>query len=252
MPDVRRPPAIIGHRGMGRSHKNPSNPHVENTRESYLAAYEAGATWVELDILTSADGDLFMHHDHFVNRKPVWTRTTADLLGKGLELFDGLCEAMPAGLGFDLEVKAVPGDVSELCGPPLLSKIIEWGKAHQACRDIVVTSFDPFVAQKAAEAGLRAGWLTRQRFPLFEVVMAASAANLDLIVVHGSTLENRAAYEYRVGMDLAAELGIEVWAYDSATERIPDFASDITGFCVDDVRAAALLVSNPFAVVAPA
>jgi glycerophosphoryl diester phosphodiesterase len=241
---VSKQPVIIGHRGMGRSHKAPGNPFVENTRASYLAAYDAGATWVEMDLLTSADGDLFTHHDHFVNRKPIWTRSTSDLLGKGLELFDGICEDMPSGLGFDIEVKAVPGDVSALCGPPLLSKVIEWAHQHKTCRDVVVTSFDPYVAQVANHAGLRAGWITRGKFPLFELVTAAGLAGLDLVVVHGNTLEKRAAYEYRVGMQIARDLGIEIWSYDSTVARIPEYAGDVAGFCVDDVRAAALLVGQ--------
>lgn len=60
-PTLLRVPNIVGHRGM------PSE-HVENTLPSAVAAYEAGADSIEVDIYLSADGELFVTHDGGMER----------------------------------------------------------------------------------------------------------------------------------------------------------------------------------------
>jgi len=60
-PVLLRVPNIVGHRGM------PSE-EVENTLPSAVAAYEAGADSIEVDIYLSADGELFIVHDAGMER----------------------------------------------------------------------------------------------------------------------------------------------------------------------------------------
>lgn len=60
-PTLLRVPNIIGHRGM------PSE-QVENTLESALAARDAGADSIEVDIYLSADNELFITHDAGMER----------------------------------------------------------------------------------------------------------------------------------------------------------------------------------------
>lgn len=60
-----RPFNNIGHRGLG---SDPDYP--ENTLEGCIAAYESGATMVEIDMYVSADDGIFIMHD------PVLDRTT--------------------------------------------------------------------------------------------------------------------------------------------------------------------------------
>ena len=60
-PTLLRVPNIIGHRGM------PSE-QVENTLPSAVAAHEAGADSLEVDIYLSADDELFVVHDRGMER----------------------------------------------------------------------------------------------------------------------------------------------------------------------------------------
>lgn len=74
--------AIGGHRGMGctdhdfyQTRRNIAGLPVENTLESIKAAYAAGADYVEIDAVMSADGTLFTLHnvvpqDHFFHGAP--------------------------------------------------------------------------------------------------------------------------------------------------------------------------------------
>jgi glycerophosphoryl diester phosphodiesterase len=51
---------VQGHRGT-------RGTHPENSLPSFQAAIEAGADVLELDLLTTQDGELVIHHDFFVN-----------------------------------------------------------------------------------------------------------------------------------------------------------------------------------------
>lgn len=54
-------PYVIAHRGF-------SGRYPENTRIAFQHAIEAGAAWIELDVTTSADDVLVVHHDSSVDR----------------------------------------------------------------------------------------------------------------------------------------------------------------------------------------
>ena len=53
-------PTLIGHRGLGRGIVD---GHPQNTLGSFLAALEAGVTWVEVDVRRTADDALVVAHD---------------------------------------------------------------------------------------------------------------------------------------------------------------------------------------------
>ncbi len=86
---------LIGHRGAAAL-------APENTVAAVLAAADAGATDVELDVHTAPDGTLLAQHDRM--RRSVGTRRRPDpvLLGAVLQA------ASDRGLGVYLDVKALP------------------------------------------------------------------------------------------------------------------------------------------------
>ena len=53
---------VQGHRGY-------QALHPENTLPAFLAAIEAGADTIELDILATSDNELVIHHDFFINKE---------------------------------------------------------------------------------------------------------------------------------------------------------------------------------------
>ncbi len=66
---------VIGHRGA-------SKIAPENTLEGIQAAYDAGLTWVEVDVMLLGDGNLVIHHDRTLDRT---TDRTGELFSLTLE-----------------------------------------------------------------------------------------------------------------------------------------------------------------------
>jgi glycerophosphoryl diester phosphodiesterase len=77
-PAAREKPRLIAHRGLGQSYSRagltgetctagrifpPEHPHIENTVESFRAAFAAGADIVEFDVHPTTDGDFVVFHD---------------------------------------------------------------------------------------------------------------------------------------------------------------------------------------------
>lgn len=240
-------PVIIGHRGMGISHRNSANPHVENTRASFIAAHQSGAAWVELDVLPSADGDLMLFHDHFITINgqptPIWSVPTQRLLDAGMERLDGLCDDLPDGLGLYLEAKVVPGDSSPF-GPSSVPALTQWAQAHVTHRPIMLASFDPFVVADMHTSGVTSAWIGNESSHTHTTVMAAVRAGLQAVVLHGDSLD-RPAHEQRMGFEMAREHGVAIWCWSPTLHRIPYYRDlGVTGFCVDEVAEAVSLLGS--------
>lgn len=73
--------AVIAHRGL------PSRA-PENTMASFLAAVEAGATWIETDVDLLADGTAVLIHDTALDRTTDHTGSIYDLSATDLEHID--------------------------------------------------------------------------------------------------------------------------------------------------------------------
>lgn len=131
--------AVGGHRGMGctdhdfyQSRRKIAELPVENTLESIIAAYVAGADYVEIDAVMSADGVLFTLHnvvpaDHFfAAAKPaaMLNQMTFDEIkrfgtGRGdngrimplSDILQAIAEVSPKTLPWDvnIEIKGVQG-----------------------------------------------------------------------------------------------------------------------------------------------
>lgn len=236
-------PVIIGHRGMGVSHHHPANPYAENTRASFRAAHAAGARWVELDVLPSADGDLMVHHDHFLTAlgadpRPIWEIATEELLHLGVEPLDGLCADLPANLGLYLELKVVPGDTHARYGPPSLKPLTDWIGAHASHRPLLAATFDPYAALDLHASGIPTGLITDQRAWLHTTITAVARAGLDAVIVHGATLD-APSHELTQALAMADDHAIALWCWYPTIDRIPHYRTlGVTGFCVDDVAAA--------------
>lgn len=237
------PPAVsvevIGHRGMGVSHCNPDNPYTENTRASFLAAYAAGARWVEMDLLPSADGDLMLYHNHFIDidgvTRPLWTVPTQRLLDAGVEPLDGLHDDLPVDLGLYLELKVAPGDVSPIHGAISVEPLLAWACAHATLRPLLVASFNPFAAANAQQVGLNAGWITDRGQTLHTSAVVAAQAGLSTLVVHGDSME-APEHEVILALHVLRHHQINLWTYSANPSHLTRYRHmGVTGFCVDDV-----------------
>lgn len=185
-------PTVIGHRGSGSERPHAGlpdgtgrlRPAAENTLASLLAAVEAGAEWVEIDVQRSADDRLVLRHDPTtVDGGHVVERTAAE---SGLPLLAEVLDALPPEVAVDLDIKTILEDAVH---PPsrrtgaLLTPLL----AHERRRRrLLVTSFDPslLLHLRAELPGLPLGLLTWLRFPIWHGVPAAAGLGLQVIAVH--------------------------------------------------------------------
>lgn len=240
-------PVVVGHRGSGRSFR-PHGPrdsnHPENTRASFLAAHEAGAAWVELDVVASREGCLFLWHDHFVDGVPTHEVPSKVLDDMGIERFENLDAVLPRSLGLDVELKPLPftSGVGRHGEARIKAEVLEMAR-H---RPVLWTSFDPGVAQAGADAGLAAGWLTRENYPLHEAVMGAASLGVSAAVVHGyTTLEADKQEVINLGFRVARDAGIQIWCWDVTPDRVVELAeAGVTGFCTDHVAEVAAVLKG--------
>lgn len=96
-------PVVVGHRGA-------AGHHPDNSLEGFAAARDLGATWVELDVRLSADGEVVLSHDPETEQGTVVAAATAaDLAGEGLVPLDEALDVIDEhALGVDVEIKALP------------------------------------------------------------------------------------------------------------------------------------------------
>ena len=165
------PPVLCGHRGSGRG---VVAGHAENTLASCLAAVDWGLRWLEIDCRLSADGVLVSSHDP---RLPDG-RWVAEVPAAqtGLLRIDELFEALPAGVGIDLEVKTALEDAlrprEQTTGAVAAAAA---DAARSTGRPLLLTSFDPsvLVVAKERHPALPTGLLTWTRYPLRKAIPAA-------------------------------------------------------------------------------
>jgi glycerophosphoryl diester phosphodiesterase len=135
-------PLVIAHRGA-------SAVERENTLDAFSRAAELGADWVELDVRTSGDGDLVVHHDPQLADGRVVAHTPVAVLPSWLPTLDAALDGCARhGLGVNVEIKALPGEpdedraieLADAVGAVLVDRLAT-GALH---RDrLLVTCFDP-------------------------------------------------------------------------------------------------------------
>ena len=79
---------------------------------AFLGAREEGASWVELDVRLSSDGQLVVHHDPWYSGGLGVATSPADARPETVPL---LAEALDAcaGMGVNVEIKNTPGDLGD-------------------------------------------------------------------------------------------------------------------------------------------
>src|SRR5690625_224901 len=95
-------PSLIGHRGFGSGVRN---GQTENSVSSVLAASEAGADWVEVDIRRTADDQLLLHHDGMIEGHAIAELNADDPHLENLATFDEFLTGVPSQVGLDIEIK---------------------------------------------------------------------------------------------------------------------------------------------------
>ena len=228
-------PALCGHRGCGRG---VVGGYAENTLESFLAAVRAGCTWVEVDARLTADGVLVARHDpHLEDGRAVAELTAREADEAGLLRLDALLEALPPGVGVDLEVKTALEDALRPHESTTGAHTALLAHEAGASRPVLVTSFDPsvlLVSRKLAP-DVPVGLLTWTRFPLRKAIPAA--VHLGAAVVAPQFLSmDLPEDELRRSIDVAHRAGLQVLGWCPPREAADKLvAAGVDCICVDDV-----------------
>jgi glycerophosphoryl diester phosphodiesterase len=147
---VRRSPDVIAHRGA-------SAARPENTLDAFAHAATLGADGVELDVRTTADGVLVVHHDaHLPDGRPIIGTVCAELPAAVPTLAAAL-ETCPA-LTVNVEIKSSRRDPDHVAMPDTVAAVVDELTAHvaaggHAMSALLVTSFDPEAVALTHELG---------------------------------------------------------------------------------------------------
>jgi glycerophosphoryl diester phosphodiesterase len=155
---------VYGHRGA-------SVTHPENTVAAVVAAFDAGAYGVEVDVRRTPSGDLVLSHDATYG-------PDAALLADVLAVARGRVVT---------EVKNIPGEPdydarTEATAHALVALLAE------GTYDVTVSSFDWFAIEVARDAGLRTAFLTPPGIALEAALAYAAGARIDECHPHWSSV----------------------------------------------------------------
>ena len=212
-------PVVVGHRGA---------PLVaaENTLESFRAAAEQGASWVELDARLCGDGTIVVHHDaRTADGVALVERSAAELAALGIESLSDVLEGLPPRLGVDVECKNLPGQPDFFDDLRLGLAVRDLLAPLRGRRPLLVSSFDPLLVE-AISAALPTGLLYGDTLALdgaAEIGREVGAAVL--CPHHGADLDADGLEQVH-----AAGFAVLVWTVDD-----PGHARAFAGIGVDAV-----------------
>lgn len=239
-------PAVVGHRGYGRGTiAVDGRDVVENTVESYLAAVEAGLSWVEVDVQRTADDQLVVRHDPTTPDGEFLVDHTAERLrAEGIVSFHDVLAALPPEVSVNVDVKTVIEDAVDDPARRTGALLAPVLAAEARRRRLFVSSFDPGLLVHLREhvPGLPVGLIAWINFPLRHAVSAAANLGFQAVCAHTGSfglnrIENRPVHRpLEYSLDIAHRAGLEVLAWCPAPEAAPEMAAaGVDAVCVNDI-----------------
>jgi glycerophosphoryl diester phosphodiesterase len=235
-------PTILGHRGCGRG---TVAGHPENTLGSFLAAVAFGVDWVEVDVRRTADDRLVVLHNPAGDDGTFYVDLGGDeVVARGALPLEVLLEALPPGVGVDLDLKTSMEDATRTRLATTAAALAPVAAREAGRRPVLVTTFDPgglAIVGELAPAVPR-GLLTWTHFPIGHAVAAAAHLDVQVLAVHWRSIlgsgvkpqRMRRPLEYVV--DLVHRTGRELLAWCPPPESARELAAaGVDGLCVDDV-----------------
>ncbi|TQM71436.1 glycerophosphoryl diester phosphodiesterase [Actinomadura hallensis] len=225
-------PAVIGHRGYGSGDRTPpgaAEAVAENTLPSLLAAVEAGAPWVEVDVTRTGDGDLVLRHDPTTAGGEYVVDLPAE--ASGLPRLAEIFDALPPEVAVDVDVKTVLEDAVDAPDRRTGALLLPLLRREARRRRLLVTSFDPSLLTFLRDElpGVPLGLLTWLRFPLWHAVPAAAHLGLDAVAVHtgscGIDHPDTRLRPLEHCVDVAHKAGLEAIVWCPAAEAAPAYAA---------------------------
>lgn len=229
-------PVVIGHRGA--PHEAP-----ENTPASFAAAADAGAGWVELDARLNADEIVVVHHDPMTaDGRPLISLSMPECAKAGIPSLTEVLEQLPSGLGVDVEIKNLPGEVDHDPSMAVVDVCARELAAFLGERPVMVSSFNPMVLLAATGRGLGhpLGLLTAGT-PLPTGLHAALEVGCAVLCPHhttdGLTAEGVASVH-------AQGLELLVWTVDDGDRARELQGHEVDAICSNDPRRIAAVLAG--------
>jgi glycerophosphoryl diester phosphodiesterase len=217
-------PEVHGHRGSPLK-------FPENTIPSFVAAIEAGADFIELDVQASRDSVLIVSHDPCL---PGGERIHA-LDARDIHRHPSLEEVLDlstrfSGFGFNIEIKSYPGHPSYGPAPAAMASLV-WQavRARGLQERVIVQSFDFRVLEAMRELGasapLSALWEGSRR--LLDAI--ASEAGTSCVSVQHTLVD-----ETLVRQAHDAGVRVLVWTVNGERAWSRMLAARVDGIITDD------------------
>lgn len=212
----------------------------ENTLEAFRAAHDQGAHGVELDVRSTADGVVVVHHDPALeDGRPVALVAAPDLPGWVPTLEAALEECR--GLTVDVEVKNLPTDVGYDPAEGTATRAATVVRRMGLTDGVVVSAFALPTLNAAREAvpGLSTGWLTLAGSDQLEAVRLVAACG------HSALHPRHEAVDPAlVAAAHAAGISVHTWTVDDP-DRIRALAAAGVDAVITNVVAVALAALAP-------
>lgn len=179
---------LVGHRGLG---KGFVDGHQGNSLGSFLAAVEAGADWVEVDVRRTADDVLFVVHDEAcADGALLTTMSSVEALARGMLPLRRLLEALPPTTGVVFDVKSSMRDAERSASLTTAGLLGDLCDRELDGRAAVAQSFDPAALRHLRDRvpDLALGLLTWIRFPVGLAVAAAAHLDVQTLAIHAGSL----------------------------------------------------------------
>jgi len=220
---------IYGHRG--------ASAHVQaNTVEAYALAIELGADGVELDVRSSRDGAIVIHHD---DRSAPDARPFVDLdlaeikaATPWVPTLDEAWEVLGPTALLNIEIKNDPREADYDASVGFAASVADWVARHQTADRVLVSSFDPamLAAFKSLAPMIPTGQLAATALDPFGVIEQARA---DGHVSVNLSLERTLPDASRI-VEAAADLAVLVWTVNEPAHAVVLADAGVGGIFTDD------------------
>jgi glycerophosphoryl diester phosphodiesterase len=220
----------------------------EITSESYRPAGQLGVPWVEFDTRQAADGRIVVWHDEVVTDGiRAGALTSVQLARRGIWRLEEILEALPHGIGIDLDVKNSIEDAIRPVGETTAAKVARIAVPAMNERPILLSSFDPALPclVRSISSYLPLGLLTWEQIPIRESVPTARHLGFNVLAPNIRALEpngiplGATAAELRTHVDIAHQVGLQLLAWVAEPHQLSYLQNlGIDAACVDDITAA--------------
>lgn len=208
------------------AHRGAHGEARANTLDAFRAARQQGADGVELDVRTTADGVLVVHHDAALEDGRLLVETRAAELPRWLPTLEAALEEC-RDLVVDIEVKSLPTDAGYDPAEPAATGTAELVGRLGMAGAVVISSFSMLAldAAHAAAPDVITGWLTLRGYDQLDALNEAAA--------HGHVALHPPYREVTAGLVRTAHergLAVHAWTVDD-----PDAVRRLAGAGVDAV-----------------